>query len=128
MRQREAEVAAFTANAALEADIRERAFFNRRLKAERFMRQREAEVAAFIANQERLKAEQERKRAEEERLKASETQDKAVAPVTAAPAFLSGPPQASTAATAIGRTVSSPLLAAPILKTDRPDPTASGLY
>jgi hypothetical protein len=37
--------------AALDADIRERAFFNRRLKAERFMRQREAEVAAFEADQ-----------------------------------------------------------------------------
>jgi hypothetical protein len=50
MRQREAELAAYAANQALEADIRERAFFNRRLKAERFMRQREAELAAFEAN------------------------------------------------------------------------------
>ena len=32
---------------ALEADIRERAWFNRRLKAERYMRQREAELAAY---------------------------------------------------------------------------------
>jgi hypothetical protein len=37
--------------AALDADIRERAFFNRRLKAEQFMRQREAELAAYAANQ-----------------------------------------------------------------------------
>ena len=32
---------------ALEADIRERAWFNRRLKAEKYMRQREAELAAL---------------------------------------------------------------------------------
>jgi hypothetical protein len=37
--------------AALDADIRERAFFNRHLKAEQFMRQREAELAAYAANQ-----------------------------------------------------------------------------
>ncbi len=41
---------------ALEADIRERAWFNRRLKAERYMRQREAELAAFEAEQARQKA------------------------------------------------------------------------
>jgi hypothetical protein len=35
---------------ALEADIRERAWFNRRLKAERYMHQREAELAAFEAD------------------------------------------------------------------------------
>ena len=36
---------------ALEADIRERAYFNRRLKAEIFMRQRAAELAAYAADQ-----------------------------------------------------------------------------
>ena len=49
--------------AALEADIRERAAFNRRLKAEQFMRLREAELAAYEADQARIKSEQDRKRA-----------------------------------------------------------------
>jgi uncharacterized protein involved in outer membrane biogenesis len=35
---------------ALDADIRERAWFNRRLKAERYMHQREAELAAYEAD------------------------------------------------------------------------------
>ncbi len=62
--------------AALEADIRERAFFNRRLKAEQFMRLREAELAAYEADQARIKSEQDRKRVEDELLKASEAQEK----------------------------------------------------
>ncbi len=41
--------------AALEADIRERAFFNRRLKGERFMDRRAAEMEDWRAEQERLK-------------------------------------------------------------------------
>ncbi len=41
--------------AALEADIRERAFFNRRLKGERFMDWRAAEMEDWRAEQERLK-------------------------------------------------------------------------
>jgi uncharacterized protein involved in outer membrane biogenesis len=55
---------------ALEADIRERAWFNRRLKAERYMRQREAELAAFAAEQARQKAEDDRRKAEDDRRKA----------------------------------------------------------
>ena len=47
---------------ALEADIRERAAFNRRLRAQEFLRRREAEIAAYQAEQERLA----RERAEEE--------------------------------------------------------------
>jgi len=114
--------------AALEADIRERAFFNRRLKAEQFMRLREAELAAYEADQARIKSEQDRKRVEDELLKASEAQEKTGAPVTAAPVVPSGAPQASTAATSIGATVSAPPLAAPKPKVDQPDPTAGGLY
>ena len=57
---------------ALEADIRERAYFNRRLKAEKFMRQREAELAAYAADQARLKADEDRKRAAEEAAKAAQ--------------------------------------------------------
>jgi hypothetical protein len=41
--------------ATLEADIRERAFFNRRLKGERFMDQRAAEIQDWRAEQARLK-------------------------------------------------------------------------
>ena len=51
---------------ALEADIRERAWFNRRLKAEKYMHQREVELAAFAAQQARQKAEEDRKRADAE--------------------------------------------------------------
>lgn len=89
--------------ASLEADIRERAYFNRRLKAEQFMRQREAELAAFAAEQARIKSEEDRKRVEDELLKASEAQEKAATPV--APPV--GPPKPAP----------EPL-----------DPTASGIY
>jgi uncharacterized protein involved in outer membrane biogenesis len=58
--------------AEFEADIRERAAFNRRLKASRFLRQRELELDAFAADQARLKSEADRRRIEEEALKASE--------------------------------------------------------
>lgn len=40
--------------AALEADIRERAAFNRRLRAQEFLRRREAEIAAYQAEQARI--------------------------------------------------------------------------
>ncbi|MGD1035882.1 MAG: AsmA family protein [Roseiarcus sp.] len=114
--------------AALEADMRERAFFNRRLKAERFMRLREEELAAYAVDQARIKSEQDRKRVEDKLLKASEAQEKTGAPVTAAPAASSGAPQASTGAATIGATVSPPPLAEPKLRADQPDPTAGGLY
>ncbi len=55
---------------ALEADIRERAMFNRRMRAAEWLRQREAEIRAFVieqARQEKIRLEAE-KRAEEERL------------------------------------------------------------
>jgi hypothetical protein len=58
--------------AALESDIRERAFFNRRLKASQFMRRRELELAAYAIEQARLKSEGERRRVEAEALKADE--------------------------------------------------------
>jgi len=58
--------------ATMEADIRERAFFNRRLKGERFMDRREQEIEDFEAEQERLKGLVEHLRAEEEAEKAAE--------------------------------------------------------
>jgi len=67
--KRQVDVAAFSAGlatqaiaresdriAALESDIRERAFFNRRLKGERFIDKRAAEIEDWRAEQERLKA------------------------------------------------------------------------
>ncbi len=58
--------------AALEADIRERAFFNRRLKGERFMDRRQQEIEDWRAEQARLKGLTEHLRAEEEAEKAAE--------------------------------------------------------
>jgi hypothetical protein len=57
--------------AALEADIRERAFFNRRLKGERFMEERDREIEDWRAEQDRLKGVLDRLRAEEEAYKAA---------------------------------------------------------
>ena len=57
----------------LEADIRERAFFNRRLKGERFMDRRNAEIEDWRAEQERQKGlaqHLEQQRAEEAKLAA----------------------------------------------------------
>ena len=47
----------------LDADIRERAFVNRRLKALDFLRQREAELQRFAEDEKRRKIEEDRKRA-----------------------------------------------------------------
>ncbi|MDB5534185.1 MAG: hypothetical protein JWO28_2500, partial [Hyphomicrobiales bacterium] len=51
--------------AALEADIRERAAFNRRLRAQEFLRRRDAEIAAYQAEQARLAEEELRRQATE---------------------------------------------------------------
>lgn len=63
---------------ALEFDIRERAYFNRRIKAAAFLVQRRSEIQAYKTEQARL-AEEARKRAEEEARKraAEEAQRKA---------------------------------------------------
>ncbi len=58
--------------AAMEADIRERAFFNRRLKGERLMDRRQQEIEEFEVEQARLKGLVEHLRAEEEAEKAAE--------------------------------------------------------
>ena len=59
--------------------FRERAYFNRRLKAEQFLARREAEIQAFKAEQERLKFEAERKRVEDALVKEVEDREKAEA-------------------------------------------------
>ncbi|MGD0185479.1 MAG: AsmA-like C-terminal region-containing protein [Roseiarcus sp.] len=113
--------------AALEADIRERAYFNRRLKAEQFMRRRDAELDAYAADQARLKSEQDRKRVEDELLRASEAPAKTAAPAPATPDASPASPQAAGAAT-IGATVPTPPPAPPNLREIQSDPTAGGLY
>ena len=76
----------------LEADIRERAWFNRRLKAEKYMRQREAELAAFAAEQARQKAEDDRRKAEDDRKKAEADRRRAAEEDAAANAQRPNPP------------------------------------
>jgi hypothetical protein len=134
---------------ALEADIRERAFFNRRMKAEQFMRRREQELADYEADQARIKSEQDRKRVEDGLLKASEERQKANAPAPAAPAtavpvapaaaapaatpaspphaVVSGAPQTPAAGETTAATAPPPL--PPVKpKAESVDPTASGFY
>jgi uncharacterized protein involved in outer membrane biogenesis len=59
---------------AMEADIRERAFFNRRLKGERFMDRRRKEIEDWEVEQERLKGQAERLRDLQEADKAAEAE------------------------------------------------------
>jgi uncharacterized protein involved in outer membrane biogenesis len=118
--------------AALESDIRERAFFNRRLKAGQFMRRRELELESFAADQARLKSEADRRRVEAETLKADEDRRKAVAPPAA-------PETVSPAAIPIPDEIQQLLMNQPPPTppakpkeapgaAPRSDPTASGLY
>ena len=58
----------------MEADIRERAFFNRRLKGERFLDRRRQEIEDWQVEQERLKGQAERLRDLEEAEKAAEAE------------------------------------------------------
>jgi len=58
----------------LEADIRERAFFNRRLKGERLMDRRRQEIQDWEVEQARLKGQAERLRSLEEAEKAAEAE------------------------------------------------------
>jgi len=117
---------------ALDADIRERAWFNRRLKAERFMRQREAEVAAYEAEQARLKAEQDRKKAEDDRRKAMDDAKRAQDETRRAQEDAAANPQppippdvnASTPSPPAG----DPPRPSPRPKVEAVDPTATGFY
>jgi uncharacterized protein involved in outer membrane biogenesis len=114
--------------AALESDIRERAFFNRRLKAGQFMRRRELELEAFAADQSRLKSEEDRRRVEAEILKADEERRKAAAPEPPpAPAQSSSSP-AQSPANALPPLPQPPAAPRPPSASQQSDPTASGLY
>lgn len=101
---------------ALEADIRERAYFNRRLKAENFMRQREAELAAYAADQARLKADEDRRRALEEAAKAAQAQPNAQPAADDSPLAPTSTPPAS------------PPIPARRPKPDADDLTTKGIY
>ena len=70
--------------AALEADIRERAFFNRRLKGEQFMDRRAAEIEDWRVEQARLKGLTERLAAEREAAAEKAAAEKAAAEKAAA--------------------------------------------
>ncbi|WP_158815491.1 AsmA-like C-terminal region-containing protein [Methylocapsa sp. S129] len=108
--------------AALESDIRERAFFNRRLKASQSMRRRELELEAYSIEQARLKSEDNRARVEAETVKADEERRRAAAAEqlsTPAPAP-NNPTQSSTNP--------MPPLPRPPSALQQSDPTASGLY
>lgn len=129
---------------ALEADIRERAYFNRRLKAEKFMRQREAELAAYAAEQARLKAEDDRRRAADDAARAEEARrraaddaaraeearkraaDEAARAAQAQP----NPPAADEEPAAPPSTTppANPPIPAPRPKPEIVDPTANGFY
>jgi hypothetical protein len=108
--------------ATLESDIRERAFFNRRLKASQFMRRRELELAAYAIEQARLKSESERRRVEAEALKADEDRRR-LAPLQE-PAL----PPAATPAPQQELQAAPPRSAPRQPSPPQTDPTASGLY
>jgi hypothetical protein len=61
----------------LEADIRERAFFNRRLKGERFMDRRQQEIQDWETEQARLKGQADRLRSLQDAEKAAEAAKRA---------------------------------------------------
>jgi len=102
---------------ALEEDLRERAAFNRRLKAEAFMDRRAAEIAAFEVEQQRKKYEADRARVADALMKAWEQERAADAAAAAAAAKLLAPQPAPVA-------TPTPDLPPPVPA----DPTAQGLY
>jgi uncharacterized protein involved in outer membrane biogenesis len=115
--------------AALESDIRERAFFNRRLKAGQFMRRRELELASYATEKARLKSEEDRRRVEAETLRADEERRKIELPdqtMTPSPSSNDAPSLTTNPAPP------NPLPPVPMPRPPSPsrqaDPTASGLY
>ena len=125
----------------MEADIRERAAFNRVLKASRYMRQRELDLEAYAADQARLKSEADRRRVEAQTIKASEEAQRAadearkaeedarkaneIAPPLPADAAPSPAPSAIFAPTAVAPTPPTP----PPRPSRTPvDPSSSGIY
>ena len=116
--------------AALESDIRERAFFNRRLKADQFLRRRELELEAYALEKARQKWDDDRRRVEAETLKAAEERRKAAMPEpTATPPSSPAPTPRDSPQSATGLFLPPPQAPTP---SPRPpqhvDPTATGIY
>jgi AsmA family len=115
--------------AALESDIRERAFFNRRLKGGQFMRRRGLELESYAIEKARLNSEEDRRRVEVETLKADEERRKTPPPdmQTNSPPSSSElpPPATNTSPSSSPLPVPAPRPASPPRQAD---PTASGLY
>jgi hypothetical protein len=113
----------------LESDIRERAFFNRRLKAGQFLRHRELELQTYATELGRLKSEADRRRVEAEILKSDEETRKAQAvdpPVAPSPAPKDSQPLSTSVPPANVPIPSPP--PRPPTAPPRADPTATGLY
>jgi len=70
----------------LDADIRERAFFNRRLKASDYQHQREQELNRFTDEEKRRQAEEDRRRAQDAAVRAANQPQRLPAPFIPAPA------------------------------------------
>ena len=116
--------------AALESDIRERAFFNRRLKADQFLRRRELELEAYALEKARQKWDDDRRRVEAETLKADEERRKAATPdPTATPLSSPAPTPRDSPQSATGSFLPPPQAPTPSPRPpQRVDPTATGIY
>ena len=120
----------------MEADIRERAFFNRRLKGERFMDRRQQEIQDWEVEQARLKGQAERIRSLEEAEKATEAEAaKRAAEVAADKAATEKAEEAKRAADKIdgakdgegAQSTKAPFAAAPASKSDQVGANGPGL-
>jgi hypothetical protein len=119
--------------AALEADIRERAYFNRRMKAEQFLEGRRREIAAYEDEQRRLAFEAERRRVEDALAKLNEQkkaeEEKRAAEEKKAIEDKKRAEAAAAAAPAAEKPSPPPPPPTPLaLPAEPTDPTAGGLY
>ncbi len=104
----------------LDADIRERAFFNRRLKASDYQRQREQELNRFAEEEKRRQAEEDRRRAQDAAVRAANQPPRPLAPSIAAPPSVPAPSLSPP-----NMPAPAPLVPAPILPKFAPeDPSA----
>jgi hypothetical protein len=102
----------------MEADIRERAFFNRRLKGERLMDRRRQEVQDWEVEQTRLKGQVERLRSLEEEEKAAEAEAAKKAPEAGANKASTGKAEAEKGAADNADAATTPFAPASTPKSD----------
>ena len=105
----------------LDADIRERAFFNRLLKAADYQRQREQELNRFAEEEKRRQAEEDRRRAQDAAIRAANQPPRPPAP------FIPVPPPVPSPSLAPPQIMPAPapLVPSPILPRSAPeDPSA----